>query len=539
MLSVCSLLWMRPIAHAAFTGADKALVDFAEQRIKDHPKAYHHVCVNGFRQRVIRSTRRAVRKPGGRHPDRKASPAHDKPLGSFGGKVSGEAIAHVQRLFASHNSELAAAPLREAMKKNNPPTPPIKRPGDIREPIVPRQPEKPPIIAPPPSQRQASNKRDVYTPTVKEAKVKPAAVLNRRPLFSDAEFKQLRTREDVESLAFTADSKYAVAWTEQTVVVWDWGRRRAVFETKRKSGSHGFTALKARLVALQPASVSPVAVGLRNYQTHHMTTGRKLSKPEVTGQTQAHGAPRAWSPDGRWLAKGYFTTNSGKASPLHIFDTRTGKARHTFTPILADSAMPLTYPHDKRRIDSVWASAFSSDSRYFAAASMGGKVTVWDVARGREHAVFDVGECLPDRGKITWLGDDAIIVPARNAAGFSRCDMKSKKVLPLVKGKPDARVMPRGQHNLVMWDVSPDASRLIIRVSIPGLPSEHNLPLMVFDLNTGAEIGWVKSNRATRVAISPDGKHVAVGTLYSHVLVYRMEDFETIARSKSPLPLVE
>lgn len=101
-------------ASSAWMGTDKAFVEFAEQRVKEHPKVFHYVCPNGYRQTVLRTRYKATPRPGGRFRDRKLAPARDKPIGSFGGRPSAEALAHVQHLFAKHNRELAAAPLHEA-----------------------------------------------------------------------------------------------------------------------------------------------------------------------------------------------------------------------------------------------------------------------------------------------------------------------------------------------------------------------------------------------------------------------------------------
>ena len=362
------------------------------------------------------------------------------------------------------------------------------------------------------------------------AGIRPLVVLERRPLFTPQEHKTLRGQEYVRSLVYSASGKQLVAWTGKTVVCWDWAKRRAVFEAKRTMGHKELVAPKAMLFAFHPASGPRLSLNLPPYEARRMSSGRKATSPRSGAATE--GPVRTLSPDGRWLAQGFFVGTKDPAE-IKLVDTKTGRIRHRVTPRVAPSPKRSSY-------DSVWTSAFSNDSKYFAAATGGGVLTVWDTSKGEEAAVFRFEECHTDRANggdaLTWIGlHDSIIVPAHTATGFVRCDMKTKKVIPLGKPKVKGIGMSSSQHNLIMFAFSPDASRLVFRGLLPGAPSDQKLPLFVHDLTNGRVIGRIPSNSVTALTISPDGQHLSVGTLQGRIVIYRMEDVEILAKHQTPV----
>ncbi len=505
---------------APFSGVDKAFVDHAVARVKNHPKLYHYVCRNGYRQTVVRTTRQALKSPDGR---RRKLPVKDKPIGKFGGRPTDRAIAHVKAVFAKHNSDLAKSLLRPAVESNNkpgakPPTPSQPKPGNAA-------PAKPAKVS-----------------------IKPIAVLNRRPLLTDREWQVMGRTEFVRSIAFSKDGTHLVAWTGQTVVAWDIKQGKPVYESRRLNAGPRLVAPQANLFAfvkttkprpLQPNGLPGQAV-VPTIEAHDFRHGRARSPLRVSKEGFGRQMSRSLSPTGRWFAA--VTTEisaSGYRELVVVSDVTTGKVRFKVSP----DGKPTGPTAGRRGATRIWATAFSNDSRYLAAALSDGSLVVWNVATGRPYATFAGKRAYSEfdgHRRLVWLGQhDAVLMPSFEPGGYLRCDMKTRKATPLqnngTRGVPRTR---SSESEPFAEAVSQDGKWLIHTKRLTSVRPIDKPMIFLDDLTTGQLLGHcypMPNDRVAAMAFSPDGEQLAIGTINGDIFVYRTTDTHRLVKAKGTL----
>lgn len=95
-----------PPIPRGFAGADRKMLEAGFEAIASRPDLYFYVCTNAYSQKILRSSRKPLDTPHGRHPDRPA-PLKDIVLDSFGGKPSADAEIFLEGQCRKHNELLA------------------------------------------------------------------------------------------------------------------------------------------------------------------------------------------------------------------------------------------------------------------------------------------------------------------------------------------------------------------------------------------------------------------------------------------------
>ncbi|MEM7014881.1 MAG: WD40 repeat domain-containing protein, partial [Verrucomicrobiota bacterium] len=180
----------------------------------------------------------------------------------------------------------------------------------------------------------------------------------------------------------------------------------------------------------------------------------------------------------------------------------------------------------------VWTTAFSNDSKYLAALTKKGCMTVWNLETGKEEKVFrfdDPFGLFSGYGGIAWVGDhDAIIAPAvTQVGGYMYCSIKTGKAEAIRMSGPEE---PEGPGDVSVFAVSRDGRRL---VKTHKFPDTLRAPLVVYDLAARRMIGEIrglKGDRFWSLQFSPDSKKLAIGTQQGYILIEDLPVWEEMAR---------
>ncbi len=409
---------------------------------------------------------------------------------------------------------------------------------------------------------------------------KPSNLGNRRP----------DTREwfafmSIQRLVFSGDGTRLVASSRWGVVVWDVTTGKVVFESPTPQP-------EARLPIMSEANL--LLLPTRDFTAIDLVTGtpKKEKYPRFSyggesfvrhsgEQYYVHPHAHSMAPDGSlyavvamqhpWGATsqiGKKGKDFGKDIGLQpdqvvVTELRTGKVKFTLTaqlqPLKASEG-----PDASKNAPKTWTTAFSNDSKYLAACTADGCVTVWEMDKGTEVAVFRSIASYPgqfdvDQAMMVWVGDhDSLIVPGAVAGGFFRCNLATKKVQPLESkhlpkpavakksepgkklGNPGKPLPPPPADGQLTVGHGPDTGD-VYAFSRDGrnfVKTSHDFNdegkwLLVSDLanpKAGGVIPGIKGDRAWSLGFSPDSQHLAIGTARGKVLIYRVTDFYELAR---------
>ena len=549
-LLVCAMLCLVASASSiaqepAFEGKDRKFVDHVKALLAEHRKTYFYICPNPFGQTVLRSSSRELTKPGGKHPSA-PPPLPDKAMAMFD-KPSEEAIAHARALMQTHNDAITDPNGAKKSPKNAQDTKDKPRfPGNTVTELKPAE----------------------------KVDVKPVAALKGRTLPGQPGPTDSSPAERVQKLTYSADGTRLVAWTLSTVVVWDLQRKEPVFESRRSVSAMRWTATQGNFITFTPADAykkaktplpdkkdfvpRPMVVETRLISSGKLRPPIKLPQPKNQAEMVDYVdlGTSSISPDGRWVASAGFSRHPSARKPIsdrqaaeqvEVVDTATGSIRFRLNPKYKadfDAA-----GQRQGQVPRIWITSFSNDSQYLAAASSDGALTVWDMRTGKETAVFRYEggfDQLDGRDALVWIGGhDSVLVPVRAPTGFARCDMSTRKLIPLghdksegVNGVPRKDLLSGSAY--MTYAFTPDASRVAYNSVEPLSNGSPNSSPMIFDDLKGGEyigrIPGIEGDHVTELTYSPDGSHLAIGTMKGHIVVYAVSDLDKLAKRQQRIP---
>jgi uncharacterized protein (TIGR03067 family) len=229
-------------------------------------------------------------------------------------------------------------------------------------------------------------------------------------------------------------------------------------------------------------------------------TGHELLKLE--GHTDAVGGV-AWSPDGKWIASlrqhSPFlpTAEIAKYAELKLWDAATGKAMHT--------------------LPGLFGVAFSADGRRVASVGTERAVKIWDTETGQQ--VFSLSGHQHSPMSVAWSADGRLLASSSVEFGRSKDDWlkvltgnlklpAEVKLWDAAQGKEAVRLLGPVDR-LTDLALSPDGKRVAL--------SHFTGLVTVWDTADGRQLQTLHGRNAPNdaTAFSPDGRLVAaVGSLY-------------------------
>jgi WD40 repeat protein len=223
----------------------------------------------------------------------------------------------------------------------------------------------------------------------------------------------------------------------------------------------------------------------------------------------------AFSPDGRRVAYGfahaYYGDQDADATLAGLWDATTGERLLLFKgpqPIAADNI--LHYSPDGRRVAFVDV--------------LTGVVRFWDAADGVLRFKIEAGDrptsawsFTPDGRFMVTVGSEFKELAVGRTRGATSAGQPEIALWDLQSGEIVRRVPVSGDvaHKVVL---TPDGRRLVAF-------TQSKTRFIVFDMNTGAEIGSIESDRfkfGSPIAMAPDGESVAVGLTDGTILIYAL-----------------
>ncbi|WP_327334519.1 WD40 repeat domain-containing serine/threonine protein kinase [Streptomyces anulatus] len=200
---------------------------------------------------------------------------------------------------------------------------------------------------------------------------------------------------------------------------------------------------------------------------------------------------------------------------VRIWDTTTGKTVHTFT-----------LPAEKGNTQAGWPLdlAISADGRRLA-ASTGWDLHLWELPSGK-HTAVTLSE---PGGPVAFRGDGGMLVSGWNSletltpAGRSTGAVKDSNNADVVVFSPDGSLLAfgKGDGHIVLWNTETRsevtrmkgwATALAFHPEGRLLISGAGTSVQVWDTVAGKEVGsYDCPNQVEAVAVSPDGKTVAIG----------------------------
>lgn len=204
-----------------------------------------------------------------------------------------------------------------------------------------------------------------------------------------------------------------------------------------------------------------------------------------------------------------------RQSDVRIWDTTTGKTVHTFTLPAEKGNTQVGWPLDL---------AISADGRRLA-ASTGWDLHLWELPSGK-HTAVTLSE---PGGPVAFRGDGEMLVSGGNSletltpAGKPTGTVKDSDNAKVAVFSPDGSLLAfgRGDGHIVLWNTETrsEVTRFKGRPTTLAFHPEGRLlisgagsAVRVLDTVAGKEVGSYECpNQVEAVAVSPDGKTVAIG----------------------------
>jgi RNA polymerase sigma factor (sigma-70 family) len=222
-------------------------------------------------------------------------------------------------------------------------------------------------------------------------------------------------------------------------------------------------------------------LAVADYGTVHLldpVTGSERMAP-LPHRTNGAVLQVVFSPDGKVLAS---TSSSG--GPTWLWDTTTGKALHRLTTQ-----------------DEI--AAFSPDGKILASAGHGERVTLWDLATGKEQGTLPLPPPTPVMHHLICLAfspDGKILAAGGDERPVVLLDVATRKEL---------HRLPTVRAEVLLF--APDGKTLV---------TSANGAFRLWDVATGEELHTREGHRGevNAVALSPDGRLVASGSWYDRTV---------------------
>lgn len=218
------------------------------------------------------------------------------------------------------------------------------------------------------------------------------------------------------------------------------------------------------------------AVRLRDLKNGHVVAA--ISVPVAQARIGAVAA----APDGSLVAVAGGDPAAASANVVHIAD-QTGQPRYRFPA----------------GIGAVAALAISPDSGTLVAASFDADLRIWDLRSGQEtHRLEDMPLAMFD---LAFSPDGRLLATAGADQVIYLWDTKTWRIVRRLEGQPETVRRIR---------FSPDGTRLVSG-GMSALDFAAPVKVILWDVASGRSLRtWETSQRVGALAVSPDGRHVAV-----------------------------
>lgn len=263
------------------------------------------------------------------------------------------------------------------------------------------------------------------------------------------------------------------------------------------------------------------------------------------------------------------------ADVVYLVNAASGKTLRKLVP--ESRAGAGSAPATSSNGSSVFALAFSRDSKHLAAIDSAGTITVWDTASGKASAVLS-GQPLIGRQPpidLVWFDDNTLLTPNSITGGrLQRWNIDTQKAVDVTwtggipanapagakKKKrpvpPPANAPAAGGQGIAGWDgtsrhfngiidFSSDGKRAVYAMGEKRSEGRHNdLRLVVVDLPAGRAIGAIPlaPDNVFAAQFSRDSKSLLVGSRWGWYDIFRvipMNQVETMAQERKPLSSVD
>jgi WD40 repeat protein len=313
----------------------------------------------------------------------------------------------------------------------------------------------------------------------------------------------------IHSLAFSPDGKLLAAGLEKSVRVWD----VTTGKVTRELEGHGGSLENVNAVAFSPDGKQLASgSGDKTIKLWDAVTGQLLRT--LAGQDEEF-TSLAFSPDGKLLASGSTSGDKYKGG-VKLWDVASGAAAQAFS----------------KDVMYVYSVAFSPDGKLLASKDADGKsIALWDVATADRKLRLDVGSEVfglsiafsPDGKKLATGGHDRMVRIFDIVSG-DRLDT-------LAGGAGGVRSLAFGDKFLAVG--GQDGA-----IKLWGIDANVGEPLRALDENAdfinSKDNPLKMSNIVLGLAISPDGKTLAGGTMLATLNLRDMKTGEMRRALDSP-----
>ena len=293
-------------------------------------------------------------------------------------------------------------------------------------------------------------------------------------------FIQLGHSDNVTSVAFSPDGKYALSGSEdKTLKLWEVKSAKEI----RTFNGHSETV---NSVAFSPDGRYALSGSEdKTLKLWGVSSGREVRT--FTGHSELITSV-AFSPDGRYALSGSYDET------LKLWNVSSGREVRTFTG-------------DSEPVSSV---AFSPDGRYALSGSWDKTIKLWELASGEEIRTLEgkSSDGMCSSVMDCWVNSVAFSPDGKYA--LSGSDDKTLKLWVVTSGR-EVRTFTRHSNRVNSVAFSPDG-----RYALSG---GRDATLKLWDVSSGREVRTFSGNSEfiTSVAFSPDGRYALSGS-YDHTL---------------------